>query len=88
MERGEVIAHLIWFAEYYGSMMEKGLGGDQSPTEGFISVPPGTPDRQVIVDEFCAQAAIARRLSLGQDLLPAFNERYDWLNYMLEGTQY
>jgi len=82
---GEVIAHLVWFAEYYGGMMERGLGGDQSPTEGFISVPPGTPNRQVIVDEFCGQAAIDLRRTLGQKLIPAFKERYDWLNDMLKG---
>ena len=80
---GEVIAHLIWFAEYYGGIMERGLRGDQSPTGGFP--PPGTPNRQVIVDEFVGQAAIDLRRSLGQKLIPAFNERYDWLNDMLKG---
>ena len=37
---GEVIAHLIWFAEIYGGMMERGLRGDLSATEGFPA--PGT----------------------------------------------
>ena len=82
---GEVIAHLVWLVETYGGMMERGLRGDQSPTEGFLSVPPGTPNRQVIVDEFYGQAAIDLRRSLGQKLIPAFNERYDWLNDTLKG---
>jgi len=80
---GEVIAHLIWFAEIYGGMMERGLRGDLSPTEGFPAVP-GTlsgPD----IDELYSQAAIARRRSLGQKLLPAFCERYDRLDDMLKG---
>jgi len=36
---GEVIAHLDWFAETYGGMIERGLRGDLSPTEGFPAVP-------------------------------------------------
>jgi len=82
---GEVIAHLLWHVETYGDLMERGLRGDQSPTEGLPSVPPGTPNSQVIVDEFYGQAAIDTRRSLGNNLIPAFNERYDWLNNMLAG---
>jgi uncharacterized protein (TIGR03083 family) len=81
---GEVVAHLIWFVETYGGMMERGLRGDQSPPEGFPAVP-GTRRTQAVVDEFYGQAAIDLRRSLGQKLLPTFNERYDWLNDMLKG---
>ncbi len=80
---GEVIAHLNWFAEYHGGMIERGLGGDLSSTEILLPFPPETPNRQVIVDEFCSQAAIDRRRSLGQNLVPAFHDRYDWLNNLL-----
>ena len=82
---GEVIAHLDWFADTYGGMMERGLRDDQSPTEGLPSVPPGTPNRQVIVDEYYGQAAIDRRRNLGQDLISAFTEQYDRLNNVLAG---
>ena len=82
---GEVIAHLVWFEEYYGGLIERGLRGDHSPTEAFPSLPPGTPNRQVIIDESVGQSAIDLRRSLGQKLIPAFNERYDWLNDMLKG---
>ena len=34
---GEVIAHMDWFAETYGGMMERSLRGDLSPTEGFLA---------------------------------------------------
>ena len=82
---GEVIAHLVWIVETYGHMMERGLHGDVSPTEGFPSIPPGTPNPQVIIEEFYGQAAIDRRRSLGQGLISAFTEQYDWLNNVLAG---
>ena len=82
---GEVIAHLAWVVETYGGMMARGLHGDQSPIEGFPSVPPGTPGRQAIVDEYYAQAAIDLRRSVGEKLFSALNEQYDWLNKVLAG---
>ena len=80
---GEVIAHLIWFAEIYGGMMERGLRGDLSPTEGFPTVP-GTLTGPAL-EEMYAQGAIERRRSLGENLLVDFNERYDWLVEMVKG---
>ena len=80
---GEVIAHLIWFAETYGGMMERGLRGDLSPIEGFPDVP-GTLSGPAL-HELYAQAAIDRRRSLGEKLIPAFNETCDWLNDILGG---
>jgi len=82
---GEVIAHLVWHVETYRGMMERGLRGDQSPTEGLPSVPPGTPNRQAIVDESYGQAAIDRRRILGQDLILSFTEQYGTLNNLLAG---
>ena len=79
---GEVMAHLNWFAEVYGGMMERGLHGDLSPTGGFPA--PGILSNSEI-QELYGQAAIDLRRNLGQDLLPALNERYDWLNEMLRG---
>ncbi len=82
---GEVIAHLVWHVETYRGMMERGLRGDLSPTEGLPSVPSGTPNRQMIVDGAYGQAAIDRRRSLGQDLILAFTEQYGLLNDLLAG---
>ncbi len=82
---GEVIAHIAWVVETYGGMMARGLHGDQSPIEGFPSYPPGTPNRQAIVDQYYAQAAIDLRRSLGEKLFSALNEQYDWLNEVLAG---
>lgn len=80
---GEVVAHLIWFAETYGGMMERGLQGDQSPPEGFPRVP-GTLSG-VESEELYGQGAIHKRRVLGQDLSAGFRQTYDWLNKMLRG---
>jgi len=82
---GEVIAHLVWFKETYGGMMERGLRGDLSPAGGFPPFPPGTPNRQVIIDEFYGQAAIDLRRTLGENVISALGEYYDWLNDLLKG---
>ena len=47
--------------------------------------PPGTPNRQAIVDESYGQAAIDRRRILGQDLILSFTEQYGQLNNLLAG---
>lgn len=82
-EVGDVVAHLEWFAETYGGMMERGLRGDLSPSAGY----PATPGvlSGWSSEEVYGQAAITRRRSLGQNLFWAFDERYDWLNAMLQG---
>ena len=80
---GDVVAHLVWFAETYGGMMERGLRGDLSPTAGFPAVP-GTL-KGSDVDELYGQSAITRRQELGENLLPAFSQTYDWLNEILRG---
>ena len=79
---GEVIAHLIWFAEKYGGMVERGLRGNQSPSEGFPAVP-GTMAGPAI-GKFYGDSAIELRRSLGKRLIPAFCDRYDRLNDMLK----
>ena len=79
---GDVIAHLIWFAEKYGGMMERGLQGDQSPPEGFPVVP-GTMKGPAIAKLY-GDSAIELRRGLGEGLIPEFCERYDWLNNLLD----
>ena len=78
---GDIIAHLVWFAETYGGMIERGLRGDLSAPEGFPATP-GTL-RGGESSELYAMGAINRRKDLGPGLLPALNERYSWLNELL-----
>ena len=82
---GEVIAHLVWFKDTSGGMMERGLPGDLSPAAGFPSFPLGTPNRQVIVDEFYGQAAIDLRRTLGENVISALGDYYNWLVDLLQG---
>jgi len=79
---GEVIAHLIWFAEKYGGMMERGVQGDQSPPDGFPAVP-GTMQGSAI-SKFYGDSAVELHQSLGEQLIPEFCERYDWLNDLVK----
>jgi uncharacterized protein (TIGR03083 family) len=79
---GDLIAHLVWFAETYGGMMERGLRGDLSPPEGF---PDSGSLRRGESAELYAMVAINRRKDLGPELLPALNQQYDWLDAMLSG---
>lgn len=78
---GDMIAHLVWFAQTYGGMLERGLHGD-------LSAPDGFPDAGHLsgpeVQELYAMGSIDLRHVLGVGLLPAFNERYDWLNETLK----
>jgi uncharacterized protein (TIGR03083 family) len=77
---GDVVAHLIWFAETYGGMMARGLRGDLSPTDGFPT--PGTLSGPAIEELYC-QGALTRRQELGASLLPTFARTYEQLNDML-----
>lgn len=77
---GDVMAHLVWFADTYGGMMERGLRGDVSPPDGFPA--PGTLSGPA-VEELYYQGTLARRRDLGATLLPTLKQRYDWLNAML-----
>jgi len=79
---GDMIAHLVWFAETYGGMMERGLRGDLSPTSGF---PESGTLKGEETGELYAVQSINLRKDLGANLLSALNERYDWLNQMLMG---
>ena len=78
---GDLIAHLVWFAETYGGMMERGLRGDVSPPEGW---PEAGTRRSGGNAGFYATAAINLRRDLGPELFPALHERYEWLNTMLQ----
>ena len=72
----DVVAHLIWEAEFTLDIIPRCLRGDVSPMEGFPD--PGTKDAQWM-DSFFAQSAITRKEKLGQSLLSMFREKHDQL---------
>ena len=78
---GELIAHLVWFAQTYGGMIVRGLSGDVSIPEGFQSV----PFKGSAISEAYSKAAIDLRQKLGQELIAAFSERFDQLDHVLLG---
>ena len=77
----DLIAHLIWFAQTYGGMMERGLRGDLSAPEGFPDAGGGSG---LANEELYAVESIELRHALGERLLRTFDTHYDWLNAMLQ----
>ena len=77
---GDVIAHLVWVAEFYLDTVSRGIRGDATAPEGR---PPAEALKAPSFDEYLAQAAITRREALGELLLRTFHARYDELNQMM-----
>ncbi len=78
---GELIAHLVWFAQNYRGLIERGLRGDLSIPDGFQD----TPVKGPAISRAYSNAAVAMNQSLGQELLLAFGERFDKFNDLLRG---
>ena len=76
----DVVAHLVWVAEFYLDTISRGVNGDASAPEGR---PPADALNAPSFDEFIAQNAIIRRESLGDQLLQTFHARYDQLNQLM-----
>lgn len=80
----DVVAHLVWAAEFYLDTISRGINGDSSAPEGR---PPGDALNAPSFDEYIAQNAIARRGELGDQLLQTFHARYDRLSEMMAGIE-
>ncbi|MFQ6029880.1 MAG: maleylpyruvate isomerase N-terminal domain-containing protein [Dehalococcoidia bacterium] len=79
----DVVAHLVWLAEdYYGIAVVRGLRGDESYPEGLSRA--GRAE-SAATDETMALLAVARRQSLGDQLLPAFQEAFRQFTDRLTG---
>jgi len=78
---GELIAHLVWFAQNYRGLIERGLRGDLSVPEGFQATPTKGPS----ISKAYSNAAVNMRQSLGEDLLLAFGEQFDKFYNLLQG---
>ena len=69
----DVVAHLVWGAEFWLDTISRGVNGDASAPEGR---PPANALNAPSFDEYIAQSAITRRESLGDQLLQTFHARY------------
>src|SRR5438132_4467925 len=65
----DVVGHLTWMAERFRGTVSRAVRGDVSPPAGSPPVGTSTPAGRGV---FIAQQAIARRESLGDQLLPTF----------------
>jgi uncharacterized protein (TIGR03083 family) len=76
----DVVAHLIWAADFYTDTVSRGLDGDTSLPEGR---PPGDTSDAVPMSTYFAEHAIRRREALGEQLLPTLRTSYDALTDLL-----
>jgi len=75
-EVGDVIAHWIWFMEYYPDfIVSRALRGDLSPLPDQPEVGTGAA-----LDEFHAMRAIVRRADLGDQLRDSFTKLVEEMN--------
>jgi hypothetical protein len=66
----DVVGHLVLGAELYTSVVSRGLQGDTAPLQGF---PEAGSVNAASASPLLDQLSVARRESLGKQLLPTFN---------------
>jgi len=76
----DVVAHLIWGADFYADSVSRGLQGDTSLPE---NRPPGDTSDTVPMSTYFAQHAIRLREVLGDRLLPTFRTSYTALTELM-----
>ena len=76
----DVVGHLTWVAELYAGGVSRGVQEDTAPLEG---CPPARSLEKAALSAFFAQRSIARRESLGEQLLPTFTARHTHLHHLL-----
>jgi uncharacterized protein (TIGR03083 family) len=79
-EVGDVVAHLVFVAEFYADVIHKGVRGDVSPPARF----PGIDVDRSSFNAYLGQIALAYRKRLEAQLLPTFRARFaDLLDLMV-----
>ncbi len=78
----DVVGHLTWLAEFFVDIISRGVHGDASVPAGR---PPGDAPTTGSFNAYIAQRAIARRESLGAQLLPTCSAGYAALSRLLAG---
>jgi uncharacterized protein (TIGR03083 family) len=79
-EVGDVVAHLVFVAEFYADVIARGVRGDVSPPARFPGI--DLADRSSF-DTYIGQTALAYRKRLGVQLLPTFRARFAALYHLM-----
>jgi uncharacterized protein (TIGR03083 family) len=79
-EVGDVVAHLVFVAEFYADVLTRGVRGDVSPPARFPGI--DLADRSSF-DAYIGQTALAYRQRLGVQLLPTFRARFTELHRLM-----
>jgi len=79
-EVGDVVAHLVFVAEFYRDVIDRGMRGNVSPPERFPGI--DLADRSSF-DSYMGQTALAYRKRLGEQLLPTFSARFAALHHLM-----
>ena len=78
----DVVAHLIWAADFYTDTVSRGIQGDSShPADR----PPGDAPDPTAMPAYFDQHAIRVRDRVGAAILPTFRSRYQALSHLLLG---
>lgn len=78
----DVVAHLIWAADFYTDTVTRGMQGDISLPE---DRPPGNAPDQASMPVYFYQQTIRTRDRLGARLMPAFRSRFQTLSDLMSG---
>ena len=79
-EVGDVVAHLVFVAEFYADVIARGVRGDVSPPARFPGI--DLADRSSF-DTYIGQTALVYRKRLGAQLLPTFRARFAALHHLM-----
>lgn len=79
-EVGDVVAHLVFVAEFYADVIARGVRGDVSPPARFPGI--DLAERSSF-DAYIGQTALAYRKRLGVQLLPTFRTRFAALHHLM-----
>jgi uncharacterized protein (TIGR03083 family) len=78
----DVVAHLIWVADFYTDTVSRGMQGDISQPADH---PPGDAPEQAAMPEYFHQQTLKMRDRVGTQLVPTFRSRFRALSNLISG---
>jgi uncharacterized protein (TIGR03083 family) len=78
----DVVAHLVWAADFYTDTVSRGVHGDISQPDDH---PPGDAPDQASMPAYFHQHTIRMRDRLGMRLMPTFRSRFQALSNLMSG---